>query len=46
MEIIAGELIAKDLQFLDKKKEELKSVIKRTNAKLANDEMDVMLRVE
>jgi len=46
MEIIAGELIAKDLQFLEKKKEELKGVIKRTNAKLANDEMDVMVRVE
>ena len=46
MEIINHELIEKDLQFLVKKKDELDKVIKRTNAKPARDEMDVIVKVE
>ena len=46
MEIINGELIAKDLQWLEGKKSDVEKVIKRTNAKQARDEMDVILKVE
>jgi obg-like ATPase 1 len=46
MEIIYGELIAKDIQHLKTITDELEKVIKRTNVKVARDEMDVMMRVE
>ena len=46
MEIINGELIAKDLQYLVKKVEEVEKVIKRTNAKPARDEFEVLQKVE
>ena len=46
MEIIAGELIAKDLQYLVKKIEDLEKVIKRTNAKPARDEMEILQKVD
>jgi len=46
MEIIYGELIAKDVQHLKTIMDDLDKVIKRTNAKVARDEMDVMQRVE
>jgi ribosome-binding ATPase YchF (GTP1/OBG family) len=42
MDIIFGELIAKDLQFLDKKIDEVDKIIKRTNVKSARDEMEVL----
>lgn len=46
MEIIHGELIAKDLQNLKTSMDELEKVIKRTNAKPAKDEYEVLQRVE
>ena len=46
MDIIHGELIAKDLQNLKTKMEDLEKVIKRTNAKIARDEMEVLVKVE
>jgi obg-like ATPase 1 len=46
MEIIHGELVAKDMQFLKTKVEDLEKVIKRTNAKPARDEMEVLMKVE
>jgi len=46
MDIINGELIAKDLQWLAGKKDDIEKIIKRTNAKPARDEMDVILKVE
>jgi obg-like ATPase 1 len=46
MEIIHGELIAKDVQNLRAKMEELEKVIKRTNAKIARDEMEVLQKVD
>ena len=46
MDIIHGELIAKDIQTLKPKIDDLEKVIKRTNAKVARDEMEVLQRVE
>jgi len=46
MEIIHGELIAKDVQNLRAKMEDLEKVIKRTNAKIARDEMEVLQKVD
>jgi obg-like ATPase 1 len=46
MDIIHGELVAKDVQYLKTKIEDLDKVIKRTNAKPARDEMEVLLRVD
>jgi obg-like ATPase 1 len=46
LDIIYEELIAKDLQFIEKKKEEVDKVIKRTNAKPAQDEMKVLVKSE
>jgi obg-like ATPase 1 len=46
MDIIHGELIAKDLQFLEKKIDDVDKVIKRTNVKAAKDEMEVLLKVQ
>jgi len=46
LDIINGELIAKDLQWLVAKKEEVEKVIKRTNGKAAKDELEVILKVE
>ena len=46
MEIIHGELIAKDIQHLNGKIDDLEKVIKRTNAKVARDEMEVLLKVQ
>ena len=46
MEIIHGELIAKDIQYLEKKIDEVDKVIKRTNVKSARDEMEVLVRVK
>ena len=46
MEIIHGELIAKDIQHLKGKIDDLEKVIKRTNAKAARDEMEVLLKVD
>lgn len=46
MEIIHGELIAKDLQYLAKKIDDLDKVIKRTNAKVARDEMEILVKVD
>jgi obg-like ATPase 1 len=46
MEIIHGELIAKDLQFLVKKIDDVDKVVKRTNVKSARDEMEVLLKVQ
>lgn len=46
MDIIHGELIAKDIQNLKPKIDDLEKVIKRTNAKVARDEMEVLQRVE
>lgn len=46
MDIIHGELIAKDVQQLKAKIEDLEKVIKRTNAKVAKDELEVLLKVE
>ena len=44
--IISAELVAKDLQALATKKDEVEKVIRRTNAKPARDEMEVILKVE
>lgn len=46
MDIINGELIAKDLQWLEGKKADVDKVVKRTNAKPARDEMELILKVE
>lgn len=46
MEIINGELIAKDLQFLETKKSEIEKIVKRTSSKASKDEMEVILKVE
>jgi obg-like ATPase 1 len=46
MDIIHGELVAKDLQYLKTKMEDLDKVIKRTNAKPARDEMEVLVKVD
>lgn len=46
MEIIHGELIAKDQQNLAKSMDDLEKIIKRTNAKQARDEYEVLQRVE
>jgi obg-like ATPase 1 len=46
MEIIHGELIAKDVQNLRTKMEDLEKIIKRTNAKIARDEMEVLQKVD
>jgi ribosome-binding ATPase YchF (GTP1/OBG family) len=46
MEIIHGELIAKDLQFLVKKIDDVDKVVKRTNVKSARDEMEVLIKVQ
>lgn len=46
MEIIHGELIAKDIQNLKKAMEDLEKIIKRTNAKVARDEMEVLVKVD
>jgi obg-like ATPase 1 len=46
MDIIHGELIAKDIQYLKHKIDDLDKVIKRTNAKVARDEMEVLLKVD
>ena len=46
MDIIYGELIAKDLQLLKVKIDEVDKVIKRTNTKPARDEMEVLMKVD
>lgn len=46
MEIIYGELIAKDVQNLKPIMDELEKVIKRTNVKIAKDELEVLVKVE
>lgn len=46
MDIIHTELIAKDIQVLTKLIDELDKVIKRTNAKPARDEMEVLQKVK
>lgn len=46
MEIIHGELIAKDIQGLKLKIDETEKIIKRTNAKPARDELEVLLKVD
>jgi obg-like ATPase 1 len=46
MEIIHGELIAKDVQNLRTKMEDLEKIIKRTNAKIARYEMEVLQKVD
>lgn len=46
MDIIHGELIAKDIQNLKTKMEELEKVIKRTNLKPAKDEMECLVKVD
>lgn len=46
MEIIHGELIAKDVQQLTKLIDDVDKVIKRTNVKSARDEMEVLLKVD
>jgi obg-like ATPase 1 len=46
MDIIHGELIAKDIQILTKLIEDTDKVIKRTNAKPARDEMEVLQKVK
>ena len=46
MDIIHGELVAKDQQYLKTKIEDLEKVIKRTNAKPARDEMEVLVKVQ
>lgn len=46
MDIIHGELVAKDIQYLRTKIEDLDKVIKRTNAKPARDEMEVLVKVD
>lgn len=46
MDIIYGELIAKDVQNLKTSMDELDKVIKRTNAKVARDEMEVLVKVD
>jgi obg-like ATPase 1 len=46
MEIINGELIAKDLQWLEGKKSDVDKVVKRTNAKPAKDELELINKVE
>ncbi len=46
MDIIHGELIAKDMQYLAGKIDELDKVIKRTNTKVARDEMEVLQKVD
>ena len=46
MDIIYGELIAKDLQFLKVKIDEVDKIIKRTNTKPARDEMEVLMKVD
>ncbi|TNV78417.1 hypothetical protein FGO68_gene7455 [Halteria grandinella] len=45
MDIIHTELIAKDKQYLDAKIDDLDKVIKRTNTKVARDEMEVLQKV-
>jgi obg-like ATPase 1 len=45
MDIIHGELIAKDKQYLDGKIDDLKKAIKRTNSKVAHAEIEVLQRV-
>ena len=42
MDIIHGELVAKDIQYLASKIDDLEKVIKRTNAKPARDELEVL----
>ena len=46
MDIIHGELVAKDIQYLVSKIDDLEKVIKRTNAKPARDELEVLQRVD
>ncbi len=46
MDIIHGELVAKDIQYLVSKIDDLEKVIKRTNAKPARDELEVFQRVD
>jgi obg-like ATPase 1 len=46
MDIIHTELIAKDVQYLAKTIDDLDKVIKRTNAKPARDEMEVLVKVD
>jgi ribosome-binding ATPase YchF (GTP1/OBG family) len=46
LEIILGELVAKDQQYLKSKIEDLAKVITRTNAKAARDEMEVLVKVQ
>ncbi len=46
MDIIHGELVAKDIQYLVSKIDDLEKVIKRTNAKAARDELEVLQRVD
>jgi obg-like ATPase 1 len=46
MDIILTELIAKDLQHLDKKADELEKAIKRKSEKSSRDELDLLVRVK
>jgi obg-like ATPase 1 len=46
LEIISEELIAKDMQNLVRRKEDVAKIISRTNAKDAKDEMEVINKVE
>ena len=46
MDIIHTELIAKDIQHLQKAIEDTEKIIKRTNAKTARDEMEVLVKVD
>ena len=46
MDIIHGELIAKDIQNLKAKIDDLDKIIKRTNGKAAKDEMEVLVKVD
>ena len=45
MDIIVGELIAKDLQFLDKRMKDVDTLIKRSNLKSDKDEKEVLIKV-
>lgn len=46
MEIITEELIYKDLEFLEKRIDDLKKIMNRSNNKTDKEEMDLLLKVQ
>ena len=45
MEIINGELVLKDLEYVNNRLEDLEKLIKRNNPKEAREERDILVKV-